>query len=50
MLLSGSFSTFERSNNRVYDKSVFQNCLNELNKRVTKELRIYKIKIILNIC
>jgi hypothetical protein len=50
MILSGSFSTFERSNNRVYDESTFQKHLNELSKRVKKEHRIYRIKRILNIC
>ena len=49
MLLSGSFSTFERINNRVYDESTFRKHLNELSRRVKKEHRIYRIKRILNI-
>jgi hypothetical protein len=50
MLLSGSFSTFERINDRIYDESKFRKHLNELSKRVKKEHRIFRIKRILNIC
>jgi hypothetical protein len=50
MLLSGSFSTFGRSNNRVYDMDVYQKELNNLRRKVTKKHRIYRIKRIVNLC